>query len=232
MLLNVLDKGYVKYIDHMGSDETFIEAARMSTGKGFLGWGNDEQAGDEKLLAYLWNNRHTTPFEMGVLTIEVKAPIFVIREWMRHRTQSYNEMSARYIEIPCEDYIPDVDRIMAGANTATTNKQAQGNGNEMTEHQAQLAKALMEDAYSIADCAYRYCIALGVPKELARIVMPVGRYSVMRVSTDILNWFKFLNLRMASNAQWEIRQYANAVAEIIQMHYPRTYQLFIEEQNK
>src|SRR3990172_2230213 len=115
-MTRVLDAGYIELVEHWGSDERIIEAARMSTGKGFQGWDKDE-----KLLAYLYNNKHATPFEMAGMVIEVKAPIFVFREWHRHRTQSYNEMSARYIPLPDENYIPSVERLMMRGGT---NKQA------------------------------------------------------------------------------------------------------------
>ena len=90
--VNVLDMGYVRLIESWGSDERIIESARMSTAKGFLGWGTPDAPGDEKLLKFLWDKQHATPFEMAGLVVEVKAPIVVFREWHRHRTQSYNEM--------------------------------------------------------------------------------------------------------------------------------------------
>src|SRR4029079_8395260 len=130
MKIPVLDYGYVEIIDNWGSDERIIEAARMSTGKGFLGWGGgwcpnsphdtectckgtrQNPPGDGKLLRFLWEHKHATPFEMGGLVIEVMAPIFVFREWHRHRTQSYNEMSARYTPLPDVNYIPSIERLM------------------------------------------------------------------------------------------------------------------------
>src|SRR5690606_23323400 len=100
--MKVLDHGYVRLVEAWGSDERIIEAARMSTGKGFLGWGpkEDGKPGDEKLLRYLWEHKHATPFEMAGLVVEVQAPIFVFREWHRHRTQSFSELSARYVPMP------------------------------------------------------------------------------------------------------------------------------------
>lgn len=135
----ILDHGYVKHIESWGSDQSIIEAARMSTDKGFLGWepivcekcgglgddnvtykfhsctacnGTGRIGGDEKLLRYLYENKHHTPFEMAGLIIEVQAPIFVFREWHRHRTQSYNEMRARYVPLPDVNYIPTIERLM------------------------------------------------------------------------------------------------------------------------
>src|SRR5436190_1143352 len=120
--IKVLDHGYLALVESWGSDERIVEAARMSTDKGFVGWGTSDAPGDEKLLKFLYENKHATPFEMGGLIVEVQAPIFVFREWHRHRTQSYNELSARYTPLPDVNYVPTVDRLMV--NAGTTNKQA------------------------------------------------------------------------------------------------------------
>lgn len=229
--ISVLDEGYVGLVESWGSDESIIEAARMSTGKGFNGWGTEDAPGDEKLLAFLYNNKHATPFEMGGIVIEVKAPIFIFREWHRHRTQSYNEMSARYIPLPDENYVPTLDRVMVGANTATTNKQAQGNGKVLTEENADRWLADLILLYEQAETVYRQGINLGVPKELARLPVPVARYSRMRASANLLNWLGFLTLRQAPAAQWEIREYANAVGQIVADRFPRTWELFSKEKS-
>lgn len=226
MEIDLLDSGYVRFVDSWGSDESIIEAARMSTGKGFNGWGTEEEPGDEKLLAYLWNNKHATPFEMGGVVIEVKAPLFVFREWHRHRTQSYNEMSARYIPLPDENYSPTLDRLLVGSNTATTNKQAQGSGKHLGWEEAKEWRNQLEDLYTHAQKVYESGIALGVPKELARLPVPVARYSRMRASANLRNWLGFLTLRQAPAAQWEIREYANAVGSIVAEKFPRTWELF------
>ncbi len=246
--IEVLDNGYVSFIDSWGSDESIIEAARMSTGKGFLGWGpkhapNCPEAlhdgadiacdcgmntpGDEKLLAFLYNNKHSTPFEMAGMVIEVKAPIFVFREWHRHRTQSYNEMSARYIPLPDENYVPSIKRLMFGANTATTNKQAQGTGKQLTEEEAYNWLSELEAGYARCQEIYEEGIAAGIPKELARLPVPVARYSRMRASANLRNWLAFLTLRQAPAAQWEIREFANAVGSLISERFPRTWKLFV-----
>ena len=99
MKTDVLDKGYLDVVEVWGADEQIIEAARMSTNKGFQGWGHPAEPGDERLLAYLWKHKHHSPFEMAGLTVEVKAPLMVFREWHRHRTFSYNEMSGRYTQM-------------------------------------------------------------------------------------------------------------------------------------
>src|SRR5438105_1019122 len=115
--IEILDHGYVRLIESWGSDERIIESARMSTDKGFKGWPEDE-----KLLRFLWQNKHHTPFEMAGLTIEVQAPLIVFREWHRHRTQSYNEMSGRYTVLPDLYYVPCLERVMNGKQSSK-NKQ-------------------------------------------------------------------------------------------------------------
>lgn len=221
----VLENGYVQLIESWGSDERIIEAARMSTQQGFKGWG----PGDEKLLRYLWTHKHATPFEMAGFTIEVKAPIFVFREWHRHRTQSYNEMSARYTPLPHDDYIPTISRIVDGAAQAGKNKQASAAGKQTIS--AEKAEKWLVELRSLlrqAQLVYELGLEMGVPKEVARLPCPVARYSKMRASANLRNWLQFLTLRMDTAAQWEIRQYANAVGEIVAELFPRTWELFAE----
>lgn len=215
---NVLDNGYVKYIDSMGSDENIIEAARMSTGRGFEGWEKDFS-----LLDFLWSHKHATPFEMCELAIEVQAPIMVFREWHRHRTQSYNEFSARYSKMPDLHYLPKPERIQ---KQSSTNKQGSD---------GQVAKVIVDEIIhdlgmqqSEVYESYDRWIGAGVAKEVARLNTPVSRYSKMRAKTDLRNWLAFCNLRMRPNAQWEIRQYAETVGRIIKDLWPRTWKLFEE----
>jgi thymidylate synthase (FAD) len=220
----VLDHGYVRFVEAWGSDQRIVEAARMSTRKGFLGWGTSDAPGDEKLLRYLYENGHATPFEMAGLILEVQAPIFVFREWHRHRTQSYNEMSARYAPLPDLNYLPTVERLMMGGGHLT--KQAAGTGATLAEDGALSFIAALAHSYANSQSFYEDALAVGVPKELARVHLPVGRYSRMRASANLRNWLAFLTLRMAPNAQWEIRQYANAVGDLVAEHFPRTWTLF------
>lgn len=258
--MKVLDKGYVKYIEHYGSDESIIEAARMSTDKGFLGWdagpcpvcegdgrdpdhegagwklgckscdGTGHIAGDAKLLKYLWTKKHATPFEMAGMILEVKAPIMVFREWMRHRSQSFNEMSARYVPLPDENYMPSVERLLSGSKAAanTKNRQAQGSGKELSESDAMFWLDELERLYNHAQRVYDLGLELGVPKELARLPVPVGRYSKMRVAANLRNWLAFETLRISHNAQYEIRIYAQAILQLLEERFPRTIQLFRE----
>jgi thymidylate synthase (FAD) len=219
--MRVLDHGSIEMVESWGSDERIIEAARMSTAKGFVGWGDADKPGDEKLLRYLWENAHATPFEMAGAIFEVKAPIFVFREWHRHRTQSYNEMSGRYVPLPDENYIPSIERILA---TSKTNKQA-GTIEEartLNANGAQLFRERLAGEYASQESLYQEALSFGVPKELARVVLPVGRYSRMRASANLRNWLAFLTLRCDLRAMWEIRQYANAVADELRTQFPRT----------
>lgn len=271
MRVNILDHGYLELVEHWGSDERIIEAARMSTAKGFLGWGHYRQCrrcdgvsrvdvagspshpggcsaerdaagmavglhdwrdvpqGDMGLLRYLWTHDHATPFEMAGLTIEVQAPIFVFREWHRHRVPfGYNELSARYTPMPDVNYAPSVERLLI--NAGGTNKQAGtvAGSEALTEGVAQDWLAELADFYTVAEDFYQRGLKAGVPKELARVCVPVGRYSRMRATGNLRGWLGFLRLRMAPNAQWEIRQYANAVGSYIAERFPRTWELFAE----
>jgi len=395
--IKILDHGYVKYIDHMGTDESVIEAARMSTGKGFLGWDTDA-----KLLEYLYSNKHMTPFECGgELQLEVQAPIFIFRQWHRHRTQclsgdtkiyfekkdnyklkdlyykwqsninerdhiknmnlcclneinntfiythindvifsgekdvfevklesgksikcssdhkflfgngwgslkdkielllvnkkaiwkdgnhlltinnesnnkaiywlyepqkkipkivekisdiqyvgkepcydisvdgpfhnfvangivthnSFNEMSARYTKMPNLHYIPDSKRL-----TKQNKVNKQGSTNELLPEETRnkfimKMKSQQDEIYSFYEQSVKKD---KLAKEIARLNCPVSRYSRMRAKTDLRNWLHFLGLRMDKHAQWEIREYANAVAEIVKEIWPRTFELFEE----
>ncbi len=185
--------------------------------------------GDHKLLRYLYTEKpqHSTPFEMAGMVVEVQAPIMVFREWHRHRTQSYNEMSGRYVPLPDLNYVPTVDRLMVNSKT---NKQAGvvKGADELTED---VASALMEEErefLAATEKFYQKKLTAGVPKELARTHIGVSRYSRMRASANLLNWLKFLTLRSHHKAQYEIRMYANAVGDLIAERFPRTWTLFIE----
>lgn len=226
--IKVLDHGYIKYIEHYGSDEGIIECARMSTQRGFEGWGTPEEPGDERLLRYLWKNRHSSPFEQSGITVEVECPIFVARQWMRHRTGCVNEASARYTPLPDKDYLPTLDRLLEAANSGTTNKQAQGVGEVDVEGMRRWLR-LVAEQYSLNEMLYQNGLGMGVPKELARIVLPVARYTRFRVTFNLRNAFHFLSLRQDQDAQMEIRVYADAMSGIIKEHFPRAWELFETE---
>lgn len=187
-----------------------------------------EEPGDAKLLRRLYEKKHTSPFEMAGAIIEVQAPIMVFREWHRHRTQSYSEMSARYTPLPDVNYLPTVERLM---QVNTGNKQASKAefGAELTEEAAKIWLEDLEGCYYLCERTYQRGLEAGVPKELARLIVPVGRYSRMRASANLLNWIKFLTLRLPDDAQFEIRSFAGAVAEQLSDLFPRTMALFGEE---
>jgi thymidylate synthase (FAD) len=228
MKIEVLDHGYVELIEHWGSDERVIEAARMSTNKGFQGWGTDEAPGDEKLLRYLWEHQHNTPFEMAGLVFEVQAPLFVFREWHRHRTQSFNELSARYTPIPNVNYIPVISRCMIGAGGSNKQAGTIAGAESLTEETATNWRGSLATFYDEAEALYQAALKSGIPKEIARLSIPVGRYSRMRAGANLRNWLAFLSLRMPENAQWEIRQYADAIHTVVAERFPRTAALFDE----
>lgn len=228
-LVNVLDHGYVRLVESWGrgdageSEAAIIEAARQSTQGSFRGWEKDE-----KLLRFLFENKHSGPFEFAGMTIEVQAPIFVFREWHRHRTQSYNEMSARYAPLPDLNYIPTMERLLMPASGGGAQSAGLKDAPVLTSHAAERFQEELATCYERAQTIYEVALASGVPKELARIVLPVGRYSRMRASANLRNWLGFLTLRMDPAAQFEIRQFANAVGEIVKQQFPRTWALFSE----
>lgn len=229
--IHVLDCGYVRFVESWGKGDAgvaeagIIEAARQSTQGSFRGWDLDQ-----KLLATLFNNKpqHATPFEFAGMIIEVQAPIFVFREWHRHRTQSYNEMSARYAPLPDVNYVPSLERLMLPAST--TNKQAGTikDAEELTEVQAEAFRRRLSHLYAELEATYQHALKMGVSKEVARAVLPVGRYSRMRAGANLRNWLAFLLLRNDPGAQWEIQQYARAVETIISQQFPRVHRLFVE----
>jgi len=229
--MKVLDHGYLSCVTVWGSDEMIIESARMSTAGGFVSWEpyQGHPNGDLGLLRYLWKNKHFTPFEMCGLTVEVKAPILVFRQWHRHRTQSYNEMSARYVPIPDEHYVPDISRCRPAVSS---NRQARGSTDRCpSSSEVKKWRDDVRASYCQAEAVYQRGLELGVPKEVARVTMPVGRYSKMRASANLRNWLGFQSLRLDSHAQYEIRVYAEALDLMIEEHFPRTWSLFRESKS-
>lgn len=225
--------GYVRLVESWGvgdanqNEAAIVEAARQSTQGSFRGW-----EADEKLLRYLYEHKHSTPFEFAGMTIEVQAPIFVFREWHRHRTQSYNEMSARYGPLPDVNYLPSVERLMMNADGANKQAGTVKGARELTEDAACVFRARLKGRFEEAQRLYEWALKSGVPKELARVGLPVARCSRMRATANLRNWLAFLTLRMDPAAQWEIRCYANAVGEIIAEKFPRTWAIFAEQRQK
>lgn len=214
--IKVLNHGFIRLVDYMGNDLSIVRAARVSYDAAWR-TGSDE-GGDKKLINYLWKNKHTTPFEAVVFQFEVKAPIFVLRQWHRHRTWSYNELSARYRELPEEYYTPEPDKI---GIQSKDNKQARVI-NGINEIASELIKNHCANSFD----AYKVLLQRGVPREIARTVLPLATYSHMFAKVDLHNLFHFLNLRMHNHAQYEIRVYAEAILELIKPIVPEAVSAF------
>lgn len=212
--INVLDHGYVTLVDFMGSDLSIVRAARCSFSAQWRA--GEDQGSDQRLINYLWKHRHTTPFEAVTFTFEVKAPIFIFRQWHRHRIASYNELSARYKELPEEYYVPHGANI---GSQSKNSKQARDIADEplpADEMQQRLDEIdLYTKACKASYAVYKELIDGGWPRELARAVLPVSMYSVMQVTWNLHSLAHFLKLRMDPHAQWEIQQYAKAMLALI-----------------
>lgn len=198
----VLNSGFVELVDKMGDDYSVLRAARVSTGSDIV----KGEKKDRGLIRYLYRNEHLTPFEFVSLQFHVKAPIFVARQWFRHRTSSYNEASARYKEFEWDTFTPESWRIQD-----TENKQS---SNGEIDHQS-LTTQMVEGIYSRSKDAYESLLEHNVAREQARTVMPVGQYTEFFVSFNLRNLFHFIDLRADEHAQYEIRVYAQAMLEII-----------------
>jgi len=222
--INVLDKGFVRYIDNLGTDERIVESARISYKSPSKG---AEQ--DKKLIAYLFKNHHSSAFEQANITFNIKMPIFVMRQFVRHRTFRLNEQSARYSEMADDFYIPSNWR-----KQDTKNKQGSiddGAWNPILDCRPTDNDPISATEWLRLSCqhnyeAYKLMLEAGIAKEMARMILPVNLYTEIYVNCDLSNLIKFLTLRMDSHAQWEIQQYANAMFEIMKELYPATAEAF------
>ncbi|MEM9709753.1 MAG: FAD-dependent thymidylate synthase [Pseudomonadota bacterium] len=216
----VLDHGFVRVIDYMGDDAAIVQAARVSYGKGTKSVSND--AG---LIRYLMRHWHSTPFEMCEIKLHVKLPIFVARQWIRHRTANVNEYSARYSILDREFYIPAPEHLAA---QSTTNNQGRGQVLEGSEAQDVL-DMLRDDATRAYD-HYEAMLSQdgqrGLARELARMNLPANVYTQWYWKVDLHNLFHFLRLRADAHAQYEIRAYAEAIASMVKDWVPLAYGAF------
>lgn len=210
--IEVLDFGYVRYIDHMGSDQRIVESARVSYGSPSKG---EEQ--DKKLLEYLYKNKHTSPFEMCKITFNIKMPIFVMRQYVRHRMQNLNEVSARYTELPSEFYIPMKWRVQDKVN-----KQGSVAGELDHNTISKMVSLQCNDSYD----TYQTLIKVGVAKEMARFVLPVNIYTECYSTWDLKNLIHFITLRDDSHAQAEIQAYGKAIKSIMEDLFPWTMEAY------
>ena len=213
--VRVLDKGFVRLVDCMGDDAAIVQSARVSYGKGTKSVNEDEG-----LIRYLLRHRHTTPFEMVEFKFHVRLPIFVARQWIRHRTANVNEMSGRYSEMPDCFYEPEHDLC-----TTQSAQNKQGGTGFLVENAAQCADE-MSKSNQLLYAQYQSFIARNMRRELARISLPLSLYTEWYWKIDLHNLLHFLELRLDSHAQYEIRVYAEAIANIVKEKVPMTWRAF------
>lgn len=214
--IKILDHGFVQLVDVMGDDQAIVDAARLSV----AGENVKTTQSNHGLIRYLLRNRHTTPFEMVEFKFRCKMPILVARQWVRHRTASINEMSARYSELPAEFYVPLTGDIKV---QATKNKQGRDNDvlADAVDHRVSFR---MEAEESFV--RYRDRLDKGMARELARNNLPLSAYTMWVWKIDLHNLFHFLSLRAHPHAQMEIRVYAEAMCQMIQPFVPIAYEAF------
>lgn len=215
--IKVLDKGFVRLVDYFGSDNRIVQAARTSYGKG-----TKTVQEDEALIRYLFRHEHTSPFEMNEILLHCKMPIFVARQWVRHRTASINEISGRYSIMKDEFYVPNSWR-----KQSKDNKQ----GSEATDEiDNEFVNTIYDHSCKTAFYDYEKMLQIGVGKEMARMNLPLSTYTEFYWKIDLKNLLHFLKLRLDAHAQYEIRVYAKAIAEIVNDLFPITFQAFIDYQ--
>jgi thymidylate synthase (FAD) len=229
--LPVLDHGFIRVIDYMGDDNAIVQAARVSYGKG-----TKMVSQDKGLINYLMRHRHTTPFEMCDIKFHIKLPIFIARQWIRHRTASVNEYSARYSILGNEFYIPEKSHLTPQSKI---NKQ----GRTVEELPAHIADRVLDILKNDATSCYRNYVELlnedeqgnvidesttGIARELARMNLTLNHYTEWYWKINLHNLLHFLSLRADSHAQYEIRIYAEKMLEIVKDWVPHTYDAFEE----
>lgn len=215
--IKCLDHGFIRLVDHMGNDQAIVQAARTSYGDGTKSVNQDRG-----LIRYLMRHRHTSPFEMVSFKFHCKMPIFIARQWVRHRTASINEVSGRYSILPCEQYIPSTDHISL---QSADNKQGRSSEPLTQDIIDRTLKNLRESAES-ANQAYCNMLEDNIAREIARICLPLSQYTEWYWKSDLHNLLHFLQLRLHPHAQYEIRVFAQAMAELIKPIVPITYEAF------
>jgi thymidylate synthase (FAD) len=219
--VRVLDLGFVQAVDYMGTDEDIVQAARVSYGPS-----TRKVHDDRGLLRYLMRHRHTTPFEMCEVKFRCKMPIFVARQWIRHRTANVNEMSLRYSEAPDEFYVPELEAVTL---QSTTNKQGRDNETALPDEQRAQVRELMRARHEQAYADYQQLAGeLGIARELARTVLPVSLYTQWVWKIDLHNLLHFLDLRLDPHAQIEIRLFAEAMAAFVRAWVPVAWEAFVD----
>jgi thymidylate synthase (FAD) len=214
----VLTHGFVALVDYMGNDAAIVQAARVSYGQGTKSFRDDRG-----LIRYLRRHRHTTPFEMVEYKFLVRLPIFVARQWIRHRASSTNEFSARYSIVPDEYEVPPADEVR---HQSTRNRQ--GRGDPLPTEVVERFRSDLDEVSKQAYLAYTRALDAGVARETARLLLPVAYYTQWYWKTDLHNLFHFLSLRLDPHAQEEIRLYAAEMAKIARLVAPIAFEAFEE----
>ncbi len=216
--IRVLDHGFVRLDDVMASDLSVVNAARVS----FARRKEEMDDADAGLIRFLMRDRHGTPFEHNAFRFHIRSPIFVAREWMRHRVGSFNEFSMRYARATDEFYVPEADdvRSQVGKPGAYTFDPVEA---ELAEHTRDALREVYEHAYA----TYERLVEAGVAREVARSVLPVGAYTEFYWTVNARSLMNFVSLRASETAQREIRRYAEAVERFLEQHMPITYGAFV-----
>ena len=215
---DILDKGFIRVVDQMGNDSAIVQAARVS-----YGIGTKNVSEDRGLIRYLMRHHHTTPFEMCEIKFHVKLPIFVARQWIRHRTASVNEYSARYSILDNEFYTPAVDNFQL---QSTDNKQ--GRGKDFSFSEATELKSMIETSNNWQYALYEELLEKDLARETARMVLPTNIYTQWYWKVNLHNLFHFLQLRADPHAQMEIRVYAEAICNYVETWVPVAYEAFYD----
>ncbi len=215
--IKCLDKGFIRLVDYMGDDSSIVQSARVSYGKG-----TKSITEDKGLIRYLMRHSHTSPFEMVEFKFHVKLPIFVARQWIRHRTANVNEYSGRYSEMKDEFYIPEPEQIRT---QSAVNKQGRASEPMPRDESAKIIDKY-EKIQKILFADYTDLLDTGLARELARINLPLSTYTEWYWKIDLHNLFHFLRLRLDVHAQYEIRVYAEAMAKIVKEIVPLAYEAF------
>ena len=215
----VLDKGFIRLVDYLGGDERVVQSARVSYGEGTKTYREDAA-----LIDYLLRNGHTSPFEQVVLTFHIKLPIFVARQWIRHRTARLNEISGRYSVLKDDFYIPAPEDL---AEQSTDNKQGRSS-DAMNPAEAAIILSGLDESQKKAYAEYNALVEGGLARELARITLPLSLYTEWYWQMDLRNLFNFLKLRLDPHAQKEIRLYAELLFDITKKVAPRCCASFEE----
>jgi thymidylate synthase (FAD) len=219
MTVEVHDNGFVRLDSWMADDISVVNSARVSFGRHKTKMDNT----DEGLIKFLMRERHGTPFEHNSFRFHVRCPIFVAREWFRHRIGSFNEFSARYTEMPHEAYLPDLDYMRTQIG-----KPGAYSFDQLDPMKADIAREVINVSYQLSFDAYERLIASGVAKEIARVVLPVGTYTEFYWTVNARSLMNFLSLRTAETAQREIRDYADLCEKYFAIHMPVTYRAWVE----